>query len=196
MADYIITPDKNELPSSYMLAEELHRRALAVEMKVKGTNYQWESINFFDPLLPQMQCFLEKDSQNHIYKISIPAESTQGSSELQAALAEILLHEIGGNIYDPVLKESFDLKTFKNRSKETHLKNNIETTSALLLNKPDSSLPPFKDMLWIVFSWALVLLGVYFYRHALPSRKLFMFIACALALISAGGITFSATQSK
>jgi hypothetical protein len=40
MAEYVITPDKKEIPSSYLLTEELHRRSLAVEMEVHGTNYK------------------------------------------------------------------------------------------------------------------------------------------------------------
>jgi hypothetical protein len=194
MADYIITPDKKEIPSSYLLSEELHRRALAMEMEVRGTNYKWESIYFYDPLAPATQCFVERNLHSMVYKVTLTPESTQESVELQTALVEIILHEVGGKVFDPESQNSSDLKSFRNQSKESDLGFDFNELSDSAGSK--SSLPPLTEMLWIAFSWALVLLGAYCYQHALPSRKIFILVAGILALISAAGITFSKIRTK
>jgi hypothetical protein len=195
MAEYVITPDKKEIPSSHLLTEELHRRALAVEMEVQGTNYKWENIYFFDPANPETRCFLERNLHSLIYKVTLSAEPTHESVELQNTLVEIILHEVGGKVFDPDTKKSCNLAEFRAQSGGTILAAEFNNSS-YALPKPEWSLPPVQEMLWIGFSWALVLLGFYFYHHAPQSRKIFMLVACGLALISAGGITFSSFQSN
>jgi hypothetical protein len=195
MTEYVITPDKKEIPSSYLLSEELHRRALTVEMEVHGTNTKWENIYFFDPANPGTQCFLERNLHSLVYKISLAAESTHESEELQTTLVEIILHEVGGKVFNPTSKESYDLAEFRKQSGKTGSVtefNNVSYSSLI----PARSLPPLKEILWIGFSWAFVLLGFYFYRHVPQPRKILMLVACGLALMSAVGITFSSLQSN
>jgi hypothetical protein len=195
MAEYVITPDKKEIPSSHLLTEELHRRALAVEMEVQGTNYKWESIYFFDPANAGTRCFLERNLHSLIYKVSLSPESTHESEELQATLIEIILHEVGGKVFEPASKKSYSLSEFMAQAGETLLASEFNNTSSFSLTST-RSLPPLKEMLWIGFSWALVLSGFYFYRHVPQPRKILMLVACALALISAVGITFSSLLSN
>jgi len=194
MTEYVITPDKKEIPSSYLLSEELHRRALAVEMEVHGTNTGWENIYFFDPANPGTQCFLERNLHSLVYKVSLSDLSTHESEELQATLVEIILHEAGGKVFDPAAKKSYSLVEFKLRFGETGLVAEFNNAPSPLLI-PSQSLPPLKEILWIGFSWALVLLGFYFYRQAPQPRKILMLAACALALMSAIGITLTGLQS-
>jgi hypothetical protein len=196
MAEYVITPEKKEIPSSHLLSEELHRRSLAVEMEVHGANSkEWENIYFFDPLAPETRCFVERNLYSLVYKVSLSAESTQASEELQATLVEIILHEVGGKAFCPASQKSYDLAEFKSQFREPGLVAEFNNTPDFSL-PPTRSLPSPKEMLWIGFSWALVLLGFYFYLHAPQPRKILMLAACGLALISAGGITFSSVQSK
>lgn len=192
MADYIITPDKRDIPSSHLLSEEMHRRALSVEMEVKGTNYKWESIHFYDPASPSTQCFLERNTQSHVFKISLPAESTEESGEMQRALVEIFLMEVGGKVFDIESKKSHDLKSFRNLTKG--LSAEIEENSSRALTVP-SKLSQ-SDILWLVFAWAMVILGVYVYFQAPDSRKVLVIAADALALVSAGGMTYTLIRSK
>ena len=196
MADYIITPEKKEIPSSFSLSEELHRRAIPIEMEVHGTNYKWESIFFFDPANPENQCFLERNTHSTVYKVSLASDSNHESEEMQTALIEIMLHDVGGKVYDPESKESYDLKSFRSRTKESVSEFEFEKPSGFSLGNPMKALPPVKEILWIVFSWVLVLLSFYLYRHSPENRKIFVLIACALALIGACGITFSKTKTK
>jgi len=195
MSDYIVTPHKKEIPSSHLLSEELHRRALSVEMEVKGTNYKWESIYFYDPITPETQCIVERNLHSLVYKVSLTPESTHESEELQHALVEILLHEVGGKVYEPENQKSSDLKTFQNRARSENSEVEIETTSSPSKKLP-MTMPPVGEILWIVFAWALVGFGFYVYQQAPQDRKLFVLIACGLAFISAAGITFSKTKSK
>ncbi len=194
MPDYIITPDKREIPSSHLLSEELHRRALSVEMEVKGTNYKWESIHFYDPAAPSTQCFLERNTQSHVFKISLPMESTEESSEMQRALVEIFLLEVGGKVFDIESKKSHDLKSFRNLSKD--LASDSSTEDLISFSSRNSVKLSTSDMLWLVFAWAMVLLGLYVYLQAPESRKVLVLLADALALISAGGMTYTLTRSK
>jgi len=194
MTDYIITPDKKESPSSHLLSEELHRRALSVEMEVKGTNYKWESIYFHDPITPETHCFVERNLHSLVYKISLTPESTHESEELQNALVEIILHETGGKVYNPATKESHDLKSFRDQSKDSEF--GFEGTTDSSSKRSKTSSPPIEEILWIIFSWALVLFGVYVYQNAPQPRKVFVLAACVLALISASGITFAKIKSK
>jgi len=190
MTDYIITPDKKESPSSHRLSEELHRRALSVEMDVKGTNYKWENIHFYDPITPETRCFVERNIHSLVYKISLSPDSTHESEELQKALVEIILLEVGGKVYDPTAKESHDLKSFQNLSIENGSSSDEKSES----RKSKMSLPSSREIVWIVFSWALVLFGIYVYLNVPEPRKIFVLATCVLALISAGGITFSKTK--
>jgi hypothetical protein len=195
MAEYVITPDKKEIPSSHSLTEELHRRSLSVEMEVHGPNYkEWENIYFFDPANAGTRCFLERNLHSLIYKITLPAEPTQESEELQTTLVEIILHEVGGKVFDPDTKKSFNLAEFRIQSGGTGLV--MESNISSFSSPAARSLPPVQEMLWIGFSWALVLIGFYFYRHAPQPRKILMLAACGLALMSAVGITFSSLQSN
>jgi hypothetical protein len=195
MAEYVITPDKKEIPSSHLLTEELHRRGLAVEMEVQGTNYKWEHIYFFDSTNSETHCFLERNLHSLIYKVSLRTEPTRESEELQTTLAEIILHEVGGKVFEPVSKKSYSLSEFRTQSGETLLAAEFNNAPSPLLI-PIRSFPPLKEILWVGFSWALILLGFYFYRQAPQSRKILMLVACGLALISAVGITFSSLQSN
>jgi hypothetical protein len=196
LADYIITPDKKEIPSSYFLSEELHRRALAVEMEVHGTNYKWQRICFYEPAAPKIQCFAEFDALSVTYRIFLAPESNQESEEMRHALVEIILHETGGKVYDAEAGESYDFKAFINRGAKSGSEVNSENPSASYSDKPARSLPPTREILWIAFSWFLVLLGFCFFRLAAPPHKMFVLGACILALISAGGITFSKSKTK
>ncbi len=190
MSDYMITPDKKEIPSSYLLSEEMHRRALTVEMEVRGTNYKWESIYFYDPVAPENQCFVERNLHSMVYKISLATASTHEAEEMQNALVEIILHEVGGKVYDPGSGESYDLKGFRGRSEDSSAEFEFEKKSIFKFAKPIKTTLPFKEILWTVFSWVFVLWGVYVYQSIAQPRKIFVLIACLLALISAGGITF------
>lgn len=195
MAEYVITPHKKEIPTSHLLSEELHRRALAVEMEVHGSNYkEWESIYFFDPANSGTRCFVERNLHSLIYKITLAAEPTQESEELQTTLVEIILHETGGKVFDPDAKKSYDLDEFRALSGGSGVV--MESKIAPMASPSARSLPSVPEMLWMGFSWLLVLLGFYFYLHAPQSRKILMLAACGLALISAGGITFSSFQSN
>ncbi len=195
MAEYVITPEKKEIPSSHLLTEELHRRSLAVEMEVHGANYkEWENIYFFDPANAGTRCFLERNLHSLIYKISLSAEPTHESEELQTTLVDIILYEVGGKVFDPAAKKSYSLEEFRAQSGGTGLV--MESNNSSTSSPATRFLLPIQDMLWIGFSWALILIGFYFYRHAPQSKKILMLAACGLALISAGGITFSSFQSN
>src|ERR1700677_1042191 len=195
MAEYVIIPDKKEIPSSHILTEELHRRSLAVEIEVQETNHKWEHICFFDPANAETRCFVERHLHSLIYKVPLAAEPTHESVELQNTLVEIILHEVGGKVFDPETKKSCNLVEFRAQSGGIDLIAEFNNSS-YFLPKSIRSLSSVQEMLWILFSWALVLLGFYFYRQAPQSRKLFMLAACGLALISAGGITLSSFQSN
>ncbi len=196
MSDYIVTPHKKDIPSSHLLSEELHRRALSVEMEVKGTNYKWESIYFYDPITPETQCIVERNLHSLVYKVSLTPESTHESQELQHALVDIILHEVGGKVYEPETQKSYDLKGFRNHSAQNESEFELEEPSGTSYKKSSMTMPPLGEILWIVFAWALVGFGFYVYHQVSEERKLYVLIACGLAFISAAGITFSKTKSK
>jgi hypothetical protein len=137
---------------------------------------------------------LERNLHSLIYKITLAAEPTHESEELQTTLVEIILHEVGGKVFDPDAKKSYSLEEFSVQSGGTGLA--MEPNNVSFSSPVTRSFPPVQEVIWIGFSWALVLIGFYFYGHAPQSRKILMLVACGLALISAGGITFSSTQSK
>ena len=194
MPEYIITPDKRDIPSSHLLSEELHRRAISVEMEVKGTNYKWESIHFYDPAIPETQCFVERNLNSHVFKISLPFDSTHESAEIQHALVEIFLHEVGGAAFDVEAKQSYDLKHFRGHTKGS------SSDSELSGSKNSSSGHSFKlsitDGFWLVFAWAFVFFGLYIYLHTSDDRKMLYLAADILALVGAVGLTYSLTRSK
>jgi hypothetical protein len=194
MTEYIITPDKRDIPSSHLLSEELHRRAISVEMEVKGTNYKWESIHFYDPAIPETQCFVERNLNSHVFKISLPFDSTQESAEMQHALVEIFLHEVGGAAFDVEAKQSYDLKKFRGHTKgsssEEDTKSSSSSSSRLGLSLSAG------DSFWLVFAWVLVFFGLYVYLHASDDRKMLYLAVDLLALVGAGGMTYSLTRPK
>jgi len=196
MTEYIITPDKREIPSSHLLSEELHRRALSVEMEVKGTNYKWESIHFYDPAVPETQCFIERNLHSHVFKVSLPLDSTQESADMQQALVEIFLQEVGGKVFDVEAKQSLDLKAFKRIARNNGPESDPAPLSPLSGTKMKFSSRSLSEIGWLVFAWGIVFAGLYLYLHTSPERKLFMGIAVLLALVSAGGMTYSINRSR
>jgi hypothetical protein len=174
MAEYIVTPDKKDLPSGPSLLEELHRRGYPVEINVKGTAEKWEMIRFFDPGPPEMECLITHDAPNGRFSVSVSTDAPPQATELQMNLVDIMLRQLGGQTDNSTTRERYSAKQFT-----THLKKLHGTSDKA------------KDIVWLGFSWGIVVLGILLYFSLPPSMKPVDVVVVFLSLLSAGGLTYS-----
>ena len=173
MAEYILTPDEKEAPPGTYLLEELHRRGFPVEIRLKGSDRQWESVRFFEPGPPEIDCLLSRDEQG-LLRVSIPQDAPQEARDLQLYLAEAILEKTGGYADHSSTRERYT----------------AQQLSAKLRMLRRSDRGP-RDLFWLIFAWAVVLLGggaVYSLQAPLRYAALLVLV---VALLSAAGQTYS-----
>jgi len=140
MAEYVITPDKKEIPSSYLLTEDCTDGPWRLKWKsTERTIRNGKIFTFSTRPTPGPRCFLERNLHSLIYKITLAAEPTHESEELQTTLVEIILHEVGGKVFDPDAKKSYSLEEFSVQSGGTGLAmepNNVSFSSPVTRSFP------------------------------------------------------------
>jgi hypothetical protein len=115
---------------------------------------------------------------------------------MQHALVEIFLQEVGGKVFDVEAKQSLDLKAFKKIARNNSPELDPDSLSVVSGSSTKSFSLSVSDIGWLVFAWTIVFAGLYLYLHTSPERKLLMGIAVLLALVSAGGMTYSINRSR
>ena len=173
MPNYVISPDQNSLPEGPYLMEQLHRRGFPVEINVKGPAQSWNEIRFYEPGPPELECFLSVNEKNGSLNVSVSNDSPLEARELQIFLVDLLLQELGGQADNTDTRERFTSKEFAEKIKH-HFGSTHKT----------------KDLLWIVFSWAVFAAGIAIYFFA-PQFHGLVSIVLVLSLLSAAGLTYS-----
>lgn len=158
--------------------EELHRRGLPVEINVKGTAENWDSIRFYEPGPPEIECFLSHEESNGELNISISVDSSLEARDLQMFLVDILLKNVGGRVDHTGTRERYTAEEFAKKVKDIHGK----TSGA-------------SDTPWIVFSWAMVVISLFGF-WILPRYNYWALAAAALSLAGALGLTLPKFRSK
>jgi len=171
MAEYIITPEKTGIPSAMTLLEELHRRGLPVEISLKGTDERWESIRFLEPGPPEIKCTAIYNGSKGNFSVNMPTNSPHQALELQLALVDVLLEEVGGQVDNTETRERYNSQQF----------------TAKLRQLQGASGGP-NDLFWILFSWAVAVIAVVMY-FTLPKFHLPVLIIALFSLGSAVGQT-------
>ncbi len=177
MAEYIITPEKNDLPTAPALLEELHRRGLPVEITVKGTADKWESVRFLEPGPPEIKCTLGYNETKGVFSVSMPTNSPHQALELQLCLVDVLLRELGGQADNVETRERYSPQQFTAKLREFQ---GLSGSS--------------NDLFWILFSWGVVVLAVIIYFRVPKFHPLVLIIAL-LSLASAIGQTLPKLKS-
>lgn len=173
MPEYVIKPEKKELPAGPYLMEELHHRGFPVEINVKGSAAKWDAIRFYEPGPPEIECFLSFSEENGTYSASVSDDSPYQAIELQMFLVDLLLKEVGGRADNSATRERFTPQEFTAKLRAHHGSSNDK-----------------RELFWIGFSWVVVVLGVLIYFFSPQSRSLAPFIVF-FSLLSAGGLTYS-----
>jgi hypothetical protein len=179
MNEYIVIPEKKELPSGTFLLEELHRRGLQVEINIKGSADRWDSIRFCEPGPPEIECVLYYDAQELRFNVSLEENLPAAAQELQIFIVEILLRELGGEAQEIATGKKYDDQSFKEKIKK-------------LAPPPHDS----KELFWLAFSWIMVLMGAALVFHLPDSERTLVIVVESLALFSALGLTLSKFNSK
>ena len=173
MAEYVITPAKKELPEGPAIMDELHRRGFPVEINVTGTALVWEAIRFYEPGPPEIECFLSREEEDGLLKLSLPADSASEAVSLQLNLVDLLLAKVGGLAENTATRERFIPEEFSAKLKA-------------LRGAPTG----LKDFFWIGFSWSVVLAGILIWISSPQARTLAPAVVF-LSFLSAAGLTYS-----
>jgi len=168
MAEYVLTPEKNEQPSGLQLLEELHRRGFPVEIHVKGEDRKWEAIRFSEPGPPEVECILSYDAEAGLYTAFVSQDAPPSAVELQVFLVDSLLRELGGRADNTNTRERFTPEQFAEKIRHHH--------------GPARKLG---DYLWIGFSWLVVLLASLMYFIIAPNLQHLVLVILFLAFLSA-----------
>jgi hypothetical protein len=174
MAEYILTPETKDKPPGTQLMDEIHRRGFPVEINLTGPDQDWESIRFYEAGPPVLECLLTYDPEGECYKISVSRDASPQSHELQFFLVDILLQALGGQVDNKSTQERFTPSEFAQKLKTLY--NPIQKA---------------KDLIWIGFSWAVVVAGlIALFAGSHPSHEMVGLIL-VVASISAVGLTYS-----
>ncbi len=174
MAEYVLTPESKDQPLGTQLMEELHRRGFPVEINLKGPDQGWESILFYEAGPPELECQLICEPETGCYNISVSRDASPQTQELQLFLVDALLQKLGGRVDNRSTLERFTPSQFTAK-----------------LKSPHSPRGETKDLVWIGFSWCVVVAGlIALFVGSDPSRLTIGFIL-AFAFVSAVGLTYS-----
>ncbi len=174
MAEYVLTPEKKDQPQGTQLMEDLHRRGFPVEINLKGPDQGWDSIRFYEAGPPEVECLLAYDREKGRYKISVSRDASAQTHELQLFLVDSLLRELGGQVDNTSTLERFTPSQFSVKLRTLH-----------------NPMRKMKDLVWIGFSWAVVVAGLMaFFSKSGQSRGV-VGLVLVFALISAVGLTYS-----
>jgi hypothetical protein len=193
MTEYIVKPNKKGLPSGHFLLEELHRRGLPAALDLKGTDAKWDAILFSEPGPPEMGCFLQFEASQGVFKITLPKDSPAEAQELQVALADILLRELGGKVHDTSTNDHHDLETFIQKTKKfSHpAKQGLGKVAGGRTSQTQG-----RESFWMVLSWGSVLLGLWIYFSIPRYHQTLTLAVVGLAALSAIGLTLFKPTSK
>jgi hypothetical protein len=173
MAEYVLTPESKLQPAGTRLMEELHRRGFPVEINLSGPDQGWESIRFYEAGPPELECRLAYEPEPGLYKISVAPEASLPTYELQLFLVDSLLQTLGGHVDNSTTLERFTPGQFTAKLKGLR-----------------ASPGKFKDLLWIVFSWAVAAASLFVLLFVpAPARSLVM-VLLLFSTLSASGLTY------
>jgi hypothetical protein len=178
MPEYVLTPEKKELPSGPALMEELHRRGFPVEITLKGPANEWESVRFFEPGPPEVECLLSFNPKNGSFTVTTPTTAPHEATEMQLFLVDILLKDLGGMADNTGTRERYSAKQFAAKVRSLH---GVSRGT--------------QDLVWIAFSWIVTLLGVLAFFLMDPQVRHMALIIAGLSLLSAAGQTYSYLKS-
>ncbi len=173
MPHFVISPDKKSLPEGPRLMDHLHRRGFPVEINVKGTAQSWNEIRFYEAGPPELECLLSFNEKNGTLKVSVSNDASLEARDLQMFLVDLLLKELGGQVDNTDTRERYTPKEFAEK-----------------LKKQYGSTRNANDLLWIVFSWTVVVAGVAIFVLS-PQFHGLVSIVVVLSLLSAAGLTYS-----
>lgn len=173
MAEYILTPDKKEMPDGTRLLEELHHYGFPVEMHLKGTHFQWDAIRFNEPGPPEAECFLSFEPEKGDYSVSVPADSARNAEEIQLFLVKILLGEIGGSVLNTETMQRYNPAQFAKKIRKLH-----------------SNAVSVSDWFWMFFPWTVAVLAASTGLLGPPNLRMPARVLALIAALSAAGLTY------
>ncbi len=179
MPEFILTPEKKTLPQAPSLLDQIHKLGFPVEINVKGKPENWESLRFYEPGPPEIECHVIYDAEEGRYVLQVSSDSPTEAYDLQLSLVEILLKNLGGQVDNRFTRERFSAAEFI--KKMAHHR---------------GSLSAHWDILWLVFSWAVVFFGIFLCFSVHPGMQGAVVSIVVLALISAAGLTYTRFKSK
>jgi hypothetical protein len=168
MAEYVLTPEKNEQPSGLHMLEELHRRGFPVEIHVKGEDRKWETIRFSEAGPPEVDCILSYDAESGLYTIFVSPDAPSPAVELQVFVVDALLQELGGRVDNTNTRERFTPEQFAEKIRHHH--------------SPDRKRG---DYFWMIFSWVVVVLALIMFFIIVPNLQHLVLVILFLSFVSA-----------
>jgi hypothetical protein len=179
MAEYVLTPESKLQPAGTRLMEELHRRGFPVEINLTGQDQGWAAIRFYEAGPPEVECFLAYEPETGRYKISVSPEASLPTYELQLLLVDSLLQILGGYVDNATTSERFTPGQFTAKLKS--------------LRNPPGKL---KDLVWILFAWAVAALGLFALLFAPALARSLVMVVLLFSTLSASGLTYFHFKNK
>jgi hypothetical protein len=179
MPEFILTPEKKALPSAPSLLNQIHEMGFPVEINVKGKPENWEDLRFHEAGPPEVECLVSYDGRQGRYSLQVSSDAPPKAYDLQLALVELLLKNLGGQVDNRVTRERFTAAEFVR--KMTH-------------HRISQSNP--WDSYWLAFSWVVVFFGLFLSFTLHPGLKGVILSIVVLALVSAVGLTYTRFKNK
>lgn len=154
--------------------EELHRRGVPVEIHLKGQDREWESIRFTESGPPEIECLLSFDGGDKTYSVSVSQDAPLSAEFLEVYLVDALLQTLGGQVDNLNTRERFTPEQFTLKIKQHH--------------NPSAEK---KELVWIAFSWLVVILAVGVYFLGSPRIHELVVVILILSFLSAALQTYS-----
>jgi hypothetical protein len=179
MPEFILTPEKNKIPSAHSLLEQIHRMGHPVEIHVTGKPENWTELRFHQPGPPEVECLVSYDSGQGLYTLHVNSDAPPKAYDLQLALVELLLKSLGGQVDNRFTRERYSAEEFmKKMARHRVAQNN-----------------PW-DPFWLGFSWVVVLFGIFLSFSLHPEIRGVVLSIVVLAMVSAVGLTYTRIKNK
>jgi hypothetical protein len=150
-----------------------------VEINVVGKPENWEDLRFHESGPPEVECLVSYEREKNRYTLHVNSDAPPKAYDLQLALVELFLKNLGGQVDNRFTRERYSAEEFI--TKMTHHR--------VSQNNP-------WDPFWMGFSWVVVLFGIFLSFSLHSELKGAVLSIVALALISAVGLTYTLIKNK
>jgi len=179
MPEFILTPEQKTHPTAPDLLDQIHKVGFPVEINVKGKPDSWDALRFYEPGPPEVECLVSFDGDTGKYNLHVSADAPAKAFELQLALVELFLKNLGGQVDNRHTRERFTASEFALKMR---------------LHRVSQDNP--WDWFWLVFSWLVVIFGLFLFFGLHPTMKPYVLSIMALSLVSAVGLTYTRFKNK